>query len=88
MLKSPNIRTKVPVLASLTHTSWDILYVGRKHKHKHTSVTAYADDVALYITSPDDMPKLCDVLGTYESATGAKINKGKSRILAFVNWDT
>jgi hypothetical protein len=74
-----------PLLTAL-HATLPGKYVGRKQKH--ASLTAYVEDVAVYVTSPDDIPKLCEVLGTYESAIGAQINKGKSRIRAFGNWNT
>jgi hypothetical protein len=52
-----------------------------------TSVVAYADDVTVFLTSQDDIPNLCEILTSYEKATGAKINKAKSKILALGNWD-
>jgi hypothetical protein len=48
-----------PLLTAL-HERLPGIYVGREHKH--TSVTAYVDDVSLYITSPDDIPALCEVI--------------------------
>jgi hypothetical protein len=59
--------------------------IGRR---THTSVAAYADDVTVFLTSQEDIPTLCEVLTSYEKATGAKINKAKSRIMALDNWDT
>jgi hypothetical protein len=44
--------------------------------------------VTIFLTSQDDIPTLCEVLTTYEKASGATINKAKSRIMALGNWDT
>jgi hypothetical protein len=43
------------------------LRIGRGNAR--TSVTAYADDVTLLVTSPADIPKIQDALGCYEEAT-------------------
>jgi hypothetical protein len=54
----------------------------------NTAVIAYADDVAIFLTDPGDIPKIQEALQTYEAATGAEINTTKSRALAFGAWDT
>ena len=53
-----------------------------------TAVTAYADDVTIFLSTPDDIGKLHDILNTYEAATGAMVNMTKSRALALGTWDT
>jgi hypothetical protein len=72
-----------PLLAAL-HDKLPGVRVGRTH----TAVTAYADDVAVFLTSQADVPALCEVLTSYEKASGATINKAKSRIMGLGNWDT
>ena len=47
-----------------------------------TAVIAYADDVAIFLSTPYDIGKLKDILITYEAATGAMVNMTKSRSLA------
>jgi hypothetical protein len=58
------------------------------HRNEHTTITAYADDVSIFITSPGDIPTVGDVLRTFEKASGAKISTTKSKILALSNWNT
>ena len=53
-----------------------------------TAVTAYADNVTIYLTQVEDMPKMEEILQRYESASGAKINKQKCRAMAIGIWDT
>ena len=53
-----------------------------------TAVVAYADDVTVLLTDRDEAQTLQDVLGTYENATGAKINTSKTKALAIGGWDT
>jgi hypothetical protein len=47
-----------------------------------SSVIAYADEVTLFLTSLSKIPKLRDILGCYEKASGAKINVQKSKAMA------
>jgi hypothetical protein len=76
-----------PLLTAL-HDLLPGLTIGRNHRHTRTSVTAYADDLTIFLTSPEDIPKLCEVLATYESVSGAKISTFKSRMLTLGAWDT
>jgi hypothetical protein len=48
--------------------------------------TCYADDVTIFVSTPDDIPKLEDALCQYERATGAKINTLKSKALPLAGW--
>jgi hypothetical protein len=57
-------------------------------RKKHTSVSAYADDVSIFLTYPADIPKVRNVIGCYVKASGATINTTKSKILALGTWDT
>jgi hypothetical protein len=58
-----------------------------KRNNKITSI-AYADDITIIITSPLDIPAVQTALNIYEKATGARINIGKSKIMAMGKWDT
>ena len=60
--------------------------IGRRRTK--TAVTAYADDVTIYLTQVEDIPKMEEILQRYESASGAKINMQKSRAMTNGNWDT
>jgi hypothetical protein len=59
--------------------------IGRQTRN--TSVTAYADDVTVFLTSPADFPKLREAIISYENSSGAKINLPKSKVLALGSWD-
>jgi hypothetical protein len=62
------------------------LRIGRRQAR--TSVIAYADVVTILLTNPPDIPRLQEVLQSYEGATGAKANIRKSRAVALGFWDT
>jgi hypothetical protein len=51
-------------------------------------VSAYTDDVSNFLTSPADNPKVRDVIGCHEKASGPTINIIKSKIIALGTWDT
>jgi hypothetical protein len=53
-----------------------------------TTVIAYADDVTITVSKPDDIPVMRETLRTYEEASGAKINVQKSKALALGSWNT
>ena len=53
-----------------------------------TAVIAYADDVTLLITDPQDIPKIKAIIRTYETASGARINYEKSKALVISTWRT
>jgi hypothetical protein len=59
--------------------------IGRRRKRR--VVTAYADDVMMYLTQMEDIPKMEEILLRYVSTSGAKINNQKSRAMATGNWD-
>jgi hypothetical protein len=48
---------------------------------------AYADDVALFVTSPKELPIIRDIINTFEKASGARLNPHKSKALAIARWD-
>jgi len=52
-----------------------------------TATVAYADDVTVFLTEPDEAQALQETLHIYEEATGAKINMDKSKALAIDGWD-
>jgi len=51
------------------------------------AVTAYADEVTVFLTSPADAQKSQEILHIYETATGARVNRQKSRAQALGGWD-
>jgi hypothetical protein len=51
------------------------------------TAVAYADDVTVFLTAPEDVDALREALCLYERATGAKVNVTKSRALALGTWD-
>jgi hypothetical protein len=52
-----------------------------KRGDNKTAIVAYADDITLLLTSPDEVPKLREILDQYMSASGAKINIQKSKAM-------
>jgi hypothetical protein len=74
-----------PLLCAIDETLKGIR-IGRGDNR--TAVIAYADDITLLLTSPDDVPKLQDILDKYTSASGARINIHKSKAMAVGKWDT
>jgi hypothetical protein len=48
------------------------VYIGRRGRK--TAVIAYADDVTIVVSKPEDIPFVRETLKTYQEATGAKIN--------------
>jgi hypothetical protein len=53
-----------------------------------SSIIAYADDVTIIVSKPEDIRITHETLSTHEEATGAKINIRKSRALALGSWNT
>ena len=51
------------------------------------TVVAYADDITIIATRPEDIDIIQEVLHDYEKATGARINTHKSRAITFGSWD-
>jgi hypothetical protein len=74
-----------PLLTAL-HEAVPGVHIDRRKKQ--TSVSACADDLSIFITSPADIPKVRDVIGCNAKASGATINTTKSKILALGTWDT
>jgi hypothetical protein len=48
---------------------------------------AYADDVTILITTPDEIQVIQDALLCYQNASGAVINLAKSKAMAVGGWD-
>ena len=51
-----------------------------------STVVAYADDVTVLVTKPEDFDQIQQSVTQFERATGAKLNKQKSKALAIGNW--
>jgi hypothetical protein len=73
-----------PLLTNLANAT--SVHIGR-HTVK-TTVLAYADDVTLLVTSPQDISRIKTALNQHAAATGARINIKKSRAMAGGSWDT
>jgi hypothetical protein len=54
---------------------------------RKTVVTASAGDITIYVTSPADISHLDEILSRYERASGSKINKSKSKVMALGTWN-
>jgi len=52
-----------------------------------TAAVAYADDITILLTRPEDIPKLHEILDTYQKASGASVNMDKSRAMAIGEWN-
>jgi hypothetical protein len=74
-----------PLIRTLENTLTGI-QIGRNGRK--TTVTAYADDVTIFVTSQNDIPILEEALRHYTAATGAKLNINKSVAMAIGPWDT
>jgi hypothetical protein len=65
----------------------------KSHGHQNwtfqneTAVVAYADDV-IFVTAPEGLQLIRDLLRTYGRATGACLNIRKSKAMVAVSWDT
>jgi hypothetical protein len=58
------------------------------HRTQDTAVVAYADDVTIFVTAPQDINIIRVLLLTYERATGACLNNQKSKAMAVGSWDS
>ena len=61
------------------------LRIGRTTR---TAVVAYADDITLFLTDPNDIPVLAETLRRYQDATGACLNIRKSKSMLAGSWET
>jgi len=53
---------------------------------RSSPVLAYAVDVTVLVTKPDDFETIHQSVRHYERATGTRLNKSKSKVLAIGNW--
>jgi len=58
------------------------------HCTTKTAVVAYADDVTKFVTAPEDIQVIRDILRTYENATGVCLNVRKSKAMVAGSCDT
>jgi hypothetical protein len=56
-----------------------------RHHSKKTTVVAYADDVTILVTSPNDIQLIKDAITCCQEASGAQINLGKSKARRWVS---
>ena len=57
------------------------------HWMAQLKLTAYADDVNLYVTQSSDINIINNILSTYQSVSNAKVNWPKSCGLKMNSWD-
>jgi len=67
-----------PLLCLLDRTLTGI----RIDRVTRTAAVAYADDITLFVTDPNDIPALAETVRRYEKATGARVNIRKSKAMA------
>ena len=58
------------------------------HRTSKIAVVAYADDVTIFVTAPEDIQAIGDFLLTYERATGTCLNIRKYEAMAAGSWGT
>lgn len=73
-----------PLLQQLAEQLHGVRITSRGTK---TTAIAYADDVSIFITQPEDINRIRQALETFTKASGAKINTKKSKILPLGGWD-
>ena len=49
---------------------------------------AFADDVTIFVTTPDDFTVIREAIRRFEKATGARLNVRNSKALAVGGWST
>ena len=49
---------------------------------------AFADDVTIFVTTPEDFTVIREAIRRFEKATGARLNVRKSKALAVGGWNT
>jgi len=52
----------------------------------HSPIIAYADDVTVFVSNPEDFLTISQAIRCYEQATGAQLNPHKSKALAMGTW--
>ena len=60
----------------------------KRRRKRRTAVIAYADDVTIILTDPNDIPKVQDAICLYTDASGAELNVLKSAALPLGAWNT
>jgi len=56
-------------------------------KQRKVAVVVYADDVALFVTTPEEIPAIREAIKCYKKATAAVLNTGKTQATAVGMWD-
>jgi hypothetical protein len=57
-------------------------------RNNKTAVVAYADDVTIFVTIPEDIPITRDAIQCYETASGAHLNIRKFKAMTIEIWNT
>jgi len=71
-----------PFLLSLEKTL-PVIPMGRE---VYSPVIAYADDITIFVSNPEDFLTISQAIWHYEQATGAQLNPHKSKALAMGTW--
>ena len=58
-----------------------------RHNSTKTTAIAYADDITIIVTQPEEIDTIKETLHDYMHATGARINVNKSRAIALGSWN-
>jgi hypothetical protein len=92
VLSPPGIPTQHDALHTLYH--FPDIYLEQQlqgirvnWRQRKKAVIAFADDVTVLVTAPEEIAVIDEVLRRYEEATGAKLNIAKSHAMAVGSWD-
>ena len=58
-----------------------------RHHSTKTTAIAYADDITIIVTQPEEIDTIKVTLHDYMHATGARISVNKSRAIALGSWN-
>ena len=58
-----------------------------RHNSARTTAIAYADDITIIVTKPEEVNTIKDTLHDYMQTTGSHINVNKSHAIAFGSWN-
>ena len=72
----------------LHHLDQHLQGIQIQHSQRKTAIVAYADDVTILATSPEDIITIREAVQQHEKATGAVLNIHKSKALPVGTWDT
>jgi hypothetical protein len=56
-------------------------------RQRKTAVVAYADDLTVLVTAPEEIAAIEEALRCYEEATSTKLNTAKTHVMVVGSWD-